>query len=116
MPSRRAVAQELGLLLKTVSHPDRIALIEELRAGDRNVTGLAEALELPGTRISQHLAALRSLGLVTAEARGREQYYRLQDPKLAEWLVDGIVFVANRVGGVDADDINRARALWGLSV
>ncbi len=115
MPSRRAVAKELSVLFKTISHPDRIGIIECLREKTMNVGELAEALELPNTRVSQHLSALRVLGLVEAEANGREQVYQLKDPKLAHWLVAGIDFVANRVGGVGSDDITRARELWGLS-
>lgn len=115
MPSRRAVAKELGVLFKTISHPDRIAIVECLRDDALNVGELARRLELPGSRVSQHLSALRALGLVEAEARGREQFYQLRDPKLAVWVVEGIDFVANRIGGVDDDDIVRARELWGLS-
>lgn len=115
MPSRRAVAKELSFLFKTISHPDRIGIVESLRDGEMNVGDLAKALELPGTRVSQHLSALKALGLVEAESRGREQIYTLKDPKLAHWVVEGIDFVANRVGGVEDGDIVRARELWGLS-
>ena len=115
MPSRQAVAKELGVLFKTISHPDRIGIIECLRDEGLNVGELARRLELPNSRVSQHLSALRTLGLVDAESRGREQFYQLRDPKLALWVVEGIDFVANRVGGVDTDDIVRARELWGLS-
>lgn len=115
MPSRRTVAKELGTLFKTVSHPDRIAIIEILRDEALNVGTIANRLDLPTSRISQHLSALRALGLVDAEAQGREQFYSLTDPRLAHWVVDGIDFVANRVGGVDPDDVMRARELWGLS-
>jgi len=115
MPSRRAVAKELSILFKTISHPDRIGIVEILRDHPLNVGDIAAALELPTTRISQHLSAMRALGLVESEQRGREHLYHLRDPKLARWVVDGIDFVANRVGGVETGDIQRARDLWGLN-
>lgn len=97
-----------------LSHPDRIAIVEQLYARRQNVGGIAEALRLPAPRISQHLAVLRTFGLVEAESEGREQFYRLTHPGVALWVADGVDFVAHRVGGVTDDEISRARELWGL--
>lgn len=69
---------------------------------------------MPQSRVSQHLSALRSFGVVEAEAEGREQFYRLRQPQMARWIADGIDFVAHRVGSVTDEDIASARAIWGL--
>ncbi|MEM9668857.1 MAG: metalloregulator ArsR/SmtB family transcription factor [Pseudomonadota bacterium] len=103
------------MLFRLVSHPDRIAIIEELRLRRQNVGKLAEVVQIPATRVSQHLSALRAFGLVASESEGREQYYHLTQPEIAKWIVDGVDFVAHRVGGISDEDISRARALWGLN-
>ena len=68
MPSRILVAKELGEIFKVLAHPDRIRLIEELRAGEKDVNTLSERLELPSPRVSQHLSLLR-LHRIVAERR-----------------------------------------------
>lgn len=116
MPSRRIVAKELATLLKLIGHPDRIAIIEALFLHRQNVKSLAESLGISPTRLSQHLGVLRSFGLIESESEGREQFYRLLQPELAKWVVQGVDFVANRVGGVSGNEIQRARELWGLDI
>ncbi len=87
-------------------------LIQQLRAGDQTVNALATSLGLPPTRLSQHLSVMRSLGLVEIESIGRERVYRLAQPGLAAWLIDGIEFVAHRIGRVSDHDVQQAKQLW----
>ena len=89
--------------------------MEELYLRRQNVGKLAEVLQVSPARVSQHLSVLRSFGLVEAEPDGREQYYKLTQPEIAKWIVEGVDFVAHRVGGVSQADIGRARQLWGLT-
>ena len=112
MPSRTIVANELAAVLRQISHPDRIRLIQKLRVGDQTVNELALSLGISPSRLSQHLAVLRSLGLVELEAVGQKRVYRLVQPQLALWLIDGIDFVAHRIGRVSQHDIQRAKQLW----
>lgn len=115
MPSRLIVSRELADLLKLLAHADRLRLIEELRGGEKDVTGLAVALELPATRVSQHLALLRAQRLVEERRDGRSHFYRLAHPHLADWILDALPFVDIRSRLEDADHIDAARALWGAS-
>lgn len=114
MPSRLIVSRELADLLKLLAHPDRLRIIEELREGEKDVTGIAKALALPPTRVSQHLALLRAHRLVDERRDGRSHFYRLAHPKLAAWIVDALPFVdiRNRLG--EGDHIDNARALWSV--
>ena len=59
MPKRQLVAKELAEVLRVIAHPDRIRIIEELRAGECDVNSLVDTLELPGPRVSQHLGLMR---------------------------------------------------------
>ena len=112
MPSRLIVSRELADLLRLLAHPDRLRLIEDLRHGEKDVTGLATALHLPATRVSQHLAQLRAQRLVEERRDGRSHFYRLAHPYLADWILDALPFVDIRQRLEDADHIDAARALW----
>jgi DNA-binding transcriptional ArsR family regulator len=114
MPSRRLAARELAELFKLLAHPDRIRLIEELRAQEIDVNSLHERLGLPAARVSQHLAALRLHRIVEERRDGRHHFYRLAQPDLASWILNGLTFVEARLnGGVDPKSaVAEARRLW----
>ncbi len=99
-------------MLRQISHPDRIRLIQELQAGGQTVSALAASLDIPATRLSQHLAVLRTMGLVSVSSSGQTREYRLLHPELATWLIDGIDFVANRISQANRADIEQAKLLW----
>lgn len=112
MPSRQVIAKELADIFKIVAHPDRIRLIEELRVGEKDVNTLAQALELPGARVSQHLALLRAHRIVEERRDGRHHYYHLIQPEIAGWIVEGVDFVEGRMSGVSKSAIKSVRRLW----
>lgn len=114
MPSRAILARELADLLKVMAHPDRVRLIEELRAGSLDVTALSDRLGIPPTRASQHLALLKAHRLVTERRDGRHHQYGLIDRSLASWLLDGARFVQARVAAEMADRqaLDAAASLW----
>lgn len=112
MPSRMIVATELANVLRQISHPDRIRLLLKLQLGEQTVNELAAALEIPPTRVSQHLGVLRAIALVETENQGQKRVYSLPQPELAMWLIDGIEFIAHRLGRASETDIARAKQLW----
>lgn len=112
MPYHTAVAKELAELCKIVAHPDRIRIVEELHAGKRDVSSLAATLDLRAARVSQHLALLRASRHVVEQRSGRHHYYRLTQPKLAEWILDGLEFLEARMTTISPDDIANARRDW----
>ena len=112
MPSRIVVAKELAEIFKLISHPDRIRLIEELGGQEKDVNSLAESLALPNARVSQHLSLLRAHRIVEERRDGRHHFYRLVQPDLAEWIVDGLTFIEGRISAVDRSKIRAAKRLW----
>lgn len=112
MPSRKIVATELANVLRQISHPDRIRLLLKLQAGDLTVNEIADALDVPATRVSQHLGVLRAVSLVETEAQAQRRVYRLSQPELAAWLIEGIDFIGHRLGRASAADIATAKELW----
>lgn len=116
MPSRVIVSRELADFLKLLAHADRLRLIEELRLGEKDVTGLAAALELPAARVSQHLALLRAHRLVEERRDGRNHFYRLAHSHLATWIVDALQFIDIRNRLEEGDHIDSVRALWSTKI
>lgn len=54
-------------------------MLELLREGERSVGTLQAELELDSGGTSQHLAALRRIGLVESRRDGTSVYYRVED-------------------------------------
>jgi ArsR family transcriptional regulator len=70
-------------ILKTIASPRRLEMIHLLgQNGPMEVRRLAEHFGIPQPAVSQHLAALRSAGLVEAIRTGREVRYQLVDPEI----------------------------------
>jgi ArsR family transcriptional regulator len=67
-------------VLRTLASPRRLQILHRLTDGPCEVRRLADELGASQPNISQHLAVLRSVGLVEAEREGREARYRLTDP------------------------------------
>jgi DNA-binding transcriptional ArsR family regulator len=70
----------LAETLKSIANPRRLRIIHLLADEPREVARVAADLGISQPSASQHLAVLRSAGLVEAERRGREVRYRLVDP------------------------------------
>ena len=114
MPHRHLVAKELGQLFSVFSHPDRIRIIEELRDGERDVNALQAALEVTHSRASQNLAILRAHRLVAERREGRHVFYRLVNPEMARWVLDGLRFIEADLALVERrrTAIEEVRQLW----
>jgi DNA-binding transcriptional ArsR family regulator len=69
-------------VLKALASPKRLEIIHLLAEGPREVGRLAEELGISQPNVSQHLALMRSAGVVEAERDGREVRYRLSDPEI----------------------------------
>jgi ArsR family transcriptional regulator len=67
---------ERSELLKAMAHPARLCIIRGLMAQEGcNVSHIQSCLNLPQSTISQHLAKLRSLGIIEGKRHGLEVHY-----------------------------------------
>lgn len=67
-------------VMRTLASPRRLDILHRLAVGPCEVGRLAKAVGLSQPNVSQHLAVLRSAGIVEADRVGREVTYRLADP------------------------------------
>lgn len=68
------------LLFKAFADETRLRLLSLVSRGEVCVCDLMRVLEAPQSKVSQHLAALRGAGLVTARREGRWKHYALARP------------------------------------
>lgn len=73
-------------LFQALSHPVRLQILEALVLHPLCVCDLVELTGRRQAYISQHLALLRSVGLVFCERTGWNVYYRLNPTRLADAL------------------------------
>ncbi len=64
---------------EALGDPNRRAIVELLRGGDRSVQQLADELPISRPAVSRHLRLLKQAGLVTDRADGTRRLYRLHD-------------------------------------
>ena len=64
---------------EALGDPNRRAIVELLRTGDRSVQELADALPISRPAVSRHLRLLKEAGLVTDRPQGTRRLYRLHD-------------------------------------
>lgn len=81
-------------VLRALSHPPRLAILESLRHQPACVCHLTAALDRPQAYVSQQLGILRDAGLIESQRNGAFVYYKLRD-----YGVLGIVDLASRFLG-----------------
>jgi DNA-binding transcriptional ArsR family regulator len=69
-------------LLRALASPHRLRIVHTLGAGACEVNELAHLIGISPTSASQHLAAMRSVGLVEPHRDGRVVRYRLADDEI----------------------------------
>jgi DNA-binding transcriptional ArsR family regulator len=84
-------------LFRVLGHPARVRILELLRDGERSVGALQVELGLDSGGTSQHLAALRRIGLVEPRREGTSVYYRVADERVFELLAAGRDLIARRL-------------------
>ncbi len=67
-----------------IAHPVRRSLVMALASGDKPVNELAAAVPVSRPAVSQHLAVLRGVGLVSEQRHGRQRRYHLHPERLDE--------------------------------
>jgi ArsR family transcriptional regulator, virulence genes transcriptional regulator len=73
----------VAVILKTLSHPQRLFILCCLAQGEVTVSELLKQSGASQSLISQHLTRMRREGLVQARRSGNFVHYQIADPKLS---------------------------------
>jgi ArsR family transcriptional regulator len=87
-------------LFRVLGHPARVRILELLRDdGEHSVGALQLALGLSDGNTSQHLAALRRIGVVESRRQGTTIYYRVENTRVFDLLAAGRDIIAAQITG-----------------
>lgn len=87
-------------IFKVLADPTRRAVFERLAGAEMTATELREGFAISQPAMSQHLAVLRSAGLISERREGRYVNYRIQPQGLAplhDWLARYRAFWPGRI-------------------
>ncbi len=83
-PSTDEHLQRYAAIMRALADAKRLCVLEMLADGERSVSELSHEIGCQVPNMSQHLAVLRSAGLVSTRRQGSTVYYRLVDPRVLE--------------------------------
>jgi DNA-binding transcriptional ArsR family regulator len=66
-------------MLRALSEPIRLRIVDCLRSGPKNVGEIGEALDAEIVTVSHHLGILKNAGIVERERQGRFMLYKLRE-------------------------------------
>ncbi|MGJ6980881.1 ArsR/SmtB family transcription factor [Aestuariimicrobium soli] len=84
-------------VLRLLADRTRLGILALLADQELTVTALAEALDRPVPAVSQHLAKLRTAGLVVVRRQGTSSHYRQPDEHLAALVTNALQFAEHAV-------------------
>ncbi len=98
MPHNSGPVHEMKAnLFRVLGHPARVRILELLRGGERSVGSLQAELGLDSGGTSQHLSALRRIGLVESRREGTSVFYRVDDEHVFELLEAGRAIITRQL-------------------
>lgn len=78
--------EEQARIIKALSHPSRLIVMDELHKGRKNVSELTELIGSDTSTVSKHLSVLKNVGLVFAVKEGTTVYYNLRMPCILDFF------------------------------
>lgn len=98
-----ASAANAARLLRALANERRLMILCQLSGGERSVGELLPLIGVSQSALSQHLAVLRSDGLVATRREARSIRYAIADPAAAQVLATlAAIFCADDVETSDA--------------
>lgn len=99
-----AVFDQHAQLLKALSHPRRLEIVNLLRDQSLVVSDIHTMLDLPQANISQHLGVLRDAGIVNTRREGKQIFYSVADPKILAACDNIRSFLIKKLGDQEMDN------------
>jgi len=78
----------LEKVAKALSDKNRLKILQYLGDGEKNVTEVADRLNVEENLASHHLRVLCALGFLKNDKKGREVFYKINDTKVISLIKD----------------------------
>ena len=88
-----ALFAQFAAVAKSLAHPSRLELLEQLAQGERSVEILAQRTGLSVANTSQHLQQMRRSGMVVARRDGKFVFYALADDAVLDLVSAGTLML-----------------------
>ncbi len=85
-PNSEKRCQANAAIMKALSHPTRLFILEQIASQEQCVCDQANMVGHGISTISKHLSVLKHAGIVAAEKRGSQVFYALRIPCVLEFL------------------------------
>jgi len=79
---------KLEKISKALSDKNRLKILQYLSDGQKNVSSVADKLNVEENLASHHLRVLSSLGFLRSDKKGREVFYKINETRLISLLKD----------------------------
>jgi DNA-binding transcriptional ArsR family regulator len=79
-----ATRERTAAIARALADPKRLCVLERLADGERSVGDLSREVGCQVPNMSQHLAILRTAGIVVSRRDGNTIFYRLADEQVLE--------------------------------
>lgn len=73
---------------KAFSDDNRIKILKFLSEGEKNVTQVADKLDVEENLASHHLRVLAALGFLKNDKKGREVFYKINETRFVSLIKD----------------------------
>jgi ArsR family transcriptional regulator, cadmium/lead-responsive transcriptional repressor len=90
----------LARFFRGLGDPTRLALLQFLADGERNVTECVKHAGLSQGRVSVHLSCLTECGFVCVRREGRFAYYSIADQAATDLLIAAWSMIADKAAGI----------------
>ena len=71
-------------ICKAFAHPGRLQILDLLGSGEKGISDMQSALGISKTGMSQHVAILKSVGVITTRRNGKQIYCSLAMPEVKQ--------------------------------
>lgn len=71
-------------LFRAFSDSGRLAILQELKAGERSVSVIVDALSTSQANVSKQLKRMHEAGVLARRKQGTQVFYRIADPMVFE--------------------------------
>ncbi len=92
-------------IIKTLAHPTRLLILDELSRGERCVQALTKLVGSEMPTVSRHLSLLKSAGIIEDEKRGAQVFYSVRVPCVLEVFSCARAIENNRRGKLASDPV-----------